>query len=350
MDALPTARLMTWRTETSGHHLTKGITLAAPASAFVFAIGSLVIRTGLVAAIALPLLAQTGNPASQAPQIWGTGSLTGTVTELGSDAPIGDAIVYLTVPNDPGWRRTVVTDDTGQFSFRSLPKGVYRLRVEADGFVSSALGQDRPNQIERAQDASLARTLELDDGEALKGTTIRMWRKAGVGGFVGDDFGEPVVGVPVSAIARAVDWTGVRMRVAATVTTDDRMKLVRGDVAAAAGPAEITVTMTNQPSEISGRLIDKAGAPAADMVVLVVPEDRRYWLPGSRRIQVLRLASDGGFKTTGLPAGTYRVVTLSELDPDLRDDPTFLDQVASTGLRVVLKDGEKWSQTLRVAG
>ena len=179
-----------------------------------------------MAALVLPLLTGAQSSSSQMPVPRGTGSITGKVIEAGSRDPVGDAVVNLTAPDDAAWRftggLTVITDNAGQFVFRDLPRGVYRLRAQADGFVPSLFGQERPVQIERAQDASLVRTLDLADGESLAGMTISMWRKAGVGGFVGDDVGEPVVGVRVSVIARVVDWTGVKMRVAATVATDDR--------------------------------------------------------------------------------------------------------------------------------
>jgi hypothetical protein len=49
-------------------------------------------------------------------------------------------------------------------------------------------------------------------------------------------------------------------------------------------PKNIVVTYTDQFQELSGRLQSQSGAPATDYTILVFPEDKAYWIHGSRRI------------------------------------------------------------------
>jgi hypothetical protein len=116
--------------------------------------------------------------------------------------------------------------------------------------------------------------------------------------------------------------------------------------------AGLVITLTDRPTELSGRLIDRADRPAPGFPVVVFSTDHAQWAVGSRRVRQVRPSSDGKFSITGLPAGDYFVCVVTDLDPNDLSDPTFLEQLAASGAqKVTLADGEKKVlKDLRLAG
>ena len=56
----------------------------------------------------------------------------------------------------------------------------------------------------------------------------------------------------------------------------------------------LVISFTDQPTSISGKLIDASGAPVPDLTIVVFSTDRGDWTPGSRRVsQPIRPANDG---------------------------------------------------------
>jgi hypothetical protein len=51
-----------------------------------------------------------------------------------------------------------------------------------------------------------------------------------------------------------------------------------------------------------------------------------------------------------LPAGTYYLAALTDVDPEERFDGAFLEQVAAGALTISLADGETRLQDLKLAG
>jgi protocatechuate 3,4-dioxygenase beta subunit len=110
----------------------------------------------------------------------------------------------------------------------------------------------------------------------------------------------------------------------------------------------LVATMTDQPTELAGSVMDQAGRPAPGFPIVVFSTDRAYWTIGSRRTQQARPSSDGKYKLVGLPAGEYYVCAVSDLDPASLSDPTFLDQLAAGAFKITLADGEKKTQDLKL--
>jgi hypothetical protein len=108
----------------------------------------------------------------------------------------------------------------------------------------------------------------------------------------------------------------------------------------------VLVTLTDRMSELSGRVI---GPPetARALFVMLMPADRRYWIPGGRRFRLPVPAGDG-YRFTGLPAGDYVLVAVADPDPVDVTDRTMLEQLAVGGIRVTLGDREQKVQDLRV--
>jgi protocatechuate 3,4-dioxygenase beta subunit len=129
----------------------------------------------------------------------------------------------------------------------------------------------------------------------------------------------------------------------------DRILEVSGDAA----PKGVVVTYTDQFQELSGRLQSQSGAPASDYTILVFPEDKAYWIHGSRRIVTTRPGTDGKFTLSGagpttLPPGRYLLAAVTDLGRDEQFDPAFLGQVVPAAIPITLAAGEKKVQDLAI--
>ena len=57
---------------------------------------------------------------------------------------------------------------------------------------------------------------------------------------------------------------------------------------------------------------------------------------------------DGAFTVRGLPPGEYYLTALTDLDPAQLADPAVLDQLATMSLKIVLGEGERKVQNLKL--
>jgi Carboxypeptidase regulatory-like domain len=139
-------------------------------------------------------------PTNEAPPGPRTGMIVGQVVDAGTGAPIGDAIVRMTLrtsvasPSAP--RDRVMTDGDGRFFFADLPAGEYYLQATKDGYAAAEYGQRRAR--------SQSQLLSLGEGERLSDVKLRVWKYAVIGGTVVDEAGEPVIGVAVRALMKNV--------------------------------------------------------------------------------------------------------------------------------------------------
>jgi protocatechuate 3,4-dioxygenase beta subunit len=115
-----------------------------------------------------------------------------------------------------------------------------------------------------------------------------------------------------------------------------------------AAATSVVVTMTDRTTELSGRLIDGSSAPAAEYYVIVFSQDREGWTPTSRRIQIARPEHDGRFMFRNLPAGDYRIVAVTDVQQGEWLDPDFLAQLIDASIKVVVPDGGKVVQDMRI--
>jgi hypothetical protein len=109
------------------------------------------------------------------------------------------------------------------------------------------------------------------------------------------------------------------------------------------------VTLTNRHTQLSGRLVTSTGEPALDYHVVVISADRSHWLPGARRTRATRPDTDGRFVVSDLPAGSYLLIALDDLDPADLDDLAFLASLAPGGVPIAIADGQRAVQDIRIA-
>jgi hypothetical protein len=102
-------------------------------------------------------------------------------------------------------------------------------------------------------------------------------------------------------------------------------------------------------TELSGRLLDQADRPAPELFVMAFPVNPSLWHERSRWIrEPAHPSSDGHFVFRGLPAGEYYLAVLPTLEREWRE-PANLEQVIPGALRVLLAEGERHAQDIRLA-
>jgi protocatechuate 3,4-dioxygenase beta subunit len=126
------------------------------------------------------------------------------------------------------------------------------------------------------------------------------------------------------------------------------------DFALVIGPnvnvSDAVVTFADRSTELTGMLQDAAGTATSDYSIIIFPFDKEYWQPQSRRIQSVRPGTDGRFTIRNLPPGDYMIVAVVDVEPGEWFDPAFLAELAPASMRLTLKDGEKKTQDIRLAG
>lgn len=113
---------------------------------------------------------------------------------------------------------------------------------------------------------------------------------------------------------------------------------------------EFTVTFTDTPSELSGRIELADGKAGNDVFVVALPSDERYWIWNSRRIKSARPDASGRYTFSGLPPGSYRVAAITELDQGDLQNQTFLRELAANSAEVTIGVGEKKVFDLKLGG
>jgi hypothetical protein len=149
----------------------------------------------------------------------GTGAITGTVTEVGSERPVSGAIVTLEErrPGSAGRVRAYsqATTGKGRFAFLDLPPAdTYFLTATKPGYLDGGYGRLDPR--------GPSTPVTLQDGQWLADVRVTMPRPGSISGTVVDERGEPIVGAYVRVLSH-VPIAGRPQWLAGPVArTDDR--------------------------------------------------------------------------------------------------------------------------------
>jgi len=111
----------------------------------------------------------------------------------------------------------------------------------------------------------------------------------------------------------------------------------------------VSIVLTDRPTEITGTVVDSQNLAAPDTWVVAFSIDPGAWRPQTRQVQASRADSGGVFHIRGLPPGDYHLVALDDAEQGAWYDPSFLEHVRSSAVRVSVNEGEVRSQPLKLA-
>jgi len=110
----------------------------------------------------------------------------------------------------------------------------------------------------------------------------------------------------------------------------------------------VVVTFSDARTEISGTLQGATGELVTEYYIVAIPADRALWRPKSRRILYVRPGTNGRFVFNDPPAGEYLLAVVTDLDPIDLGSASFLEPLATSGVRITLREAEKKVQDLRI--
>ena len=114
---------------------------------------------------------------------------------------------------------------------------------------------------------------------------------------------------------------------------------------------DIVLTFIDRPAEVSGTLMDATGKPSSALSIVLFSTDRATWSNRTRWVRPpVRAGIDGKFRFTNLLAGEYFLAALSDFEQQDIFKPEFLEQVAAAAMKIVVAEGEKKVQDIRIAG
>jgi hypothetical protein len=159
--------------------------------------------------------AAVGQQRDTAPPAPATGRIAGTVVGAESGTPVRFAKVTLR-SGTGGEGTSVLTDESGAFSFANLKPGSYGLVISKPGYLETVYGQTRPGTD------TPGKSISLRDREQIDRLTVPLSHGASIAGVVRDDRGEPLFGATVR-VQRWVTRNGVRaLDTVASTETDER--------------------------------------------------------------------------------------------------------------------------------
>jgi hypothetical protein len=103
----------------------------------------------------------------------------------------------------------------------------------------------------------------------------------------------------------------------------------------------VQLVISRGGAALTGLVEVRDGGAAPDSTVVVFPESKSHWGPGSRFTRAVRPDQSARFVIQGLPPGTYRVAARDFIIDGQWDDPEFLQSIMRDAVRVELTDGSK---------
>ena len=307
-------------------------------------------------------------------------SVSGVLT--GPAGPMANVVVRLVVPDaislsdaNPGVA-TAITDANGAFALIGVPAGQYTI---AAAYVAMPDRSGRPDAAGTA--LWVLQPLAVGDAD-VTGVALAMRPGVRVSGRVEFKGITPPSGAPPVIItlrplgadiwrtlqgragadgtfATGGDPPGRYLVVAASASSsgalvsigrggkrlvDDLLELESADV------TDLTVTVSNGKTRISGSVVDSNGAADPESNVIAFPADTTLWREGilsDRRFCQTAVTSAAGFECAGLSPGDYFVVSIDAGMRIDRADPSFLERLIPGAARITLAEGDDKKTSLR---
>jgi hypothetical protein len=333
-----------------------GLLLAISVFAVVItvALSSVVGRSAADRDLALQVAQARASAAST-----GTSTLSGTVVELSSGAPVEDVSVEAFGSDPANPILTTATGKNGTFTLARLPAGDYKLRVRGAGFsevwypTAATAADAEPVTVTTGQTvsgltvvvggvpATVAGTVTGGDVGGAVLTVQMPLDSAALAGTVTSEPGEAPATGPQGAVVRTVpigaDGTFAveglpSPAVYDLVVTKEGFasSVQRVDVAAGEDRTGVELSLLQGDGSIAGTVSGYAGPVGGASVVAT---------SGQTRVETVSLTQDavGSFVVRGLPTpGTYTVVVSADGYAPATLNLTLTDAQALTGVSVVL--------------
>jgi hypothetical protein len=113
---------------------------------------------------------------------------------------------------------------------------------------------------------------------------------------------------------------------------------------------DVVVEITNDRSEVSGRVIDARGNVVRDCFVMMFAQDPARWSFQSPSLAISRPGQDPNdlYRLRPIP-GDYFVVAITDVEPGSWNDPEYLARIKDRAVRVSVAHGEKKSLDVELA-
>jgi hypothetical protein len=285
------------------------------------------------------------------------GRVSGQVIEDGTNAPVAGAFVFVVLDDETSTPAdslpSSVTDRDGRYQFETLPAARYRIAALKDGFVAPL-------------DPSTMQMFEVAAGQTLDGLTVSLRRGGVIAGHVLDPLGQPLAEAGVTALLKRLNSNdrppGLTLSAAPVLMPSGQSQTNRlgefkisglwpGEYVISAnaqsqfgGPAksssattimistfypgtadisaaqavtvqsdetvsDLTIRLVNVPAfNVSGVVVDEAGAPVANAMVMLMDGSRGADLLLSLTMGPRGMSqsdSSGRFAFSDVPAGSY---------------------------------------------
>lgn len=300
-----------------------------------------------------------------------TARVTGSITRS-SGAPLSAVVVSMTSQFGGGSTgKTIQVEPDGTFSFSDVLPGDHSLTARPSFDARSSPGSaDTGRLMVRVAGADVTGLLiDMAGGATLRGRIV-IDEGQPPSGVYAQDFAISIatMGQPAQSIGRLTvhdDWTFEMTGVSAKGTLRLRSNthgyftksvVINGkDVidtptsfASGSDVSDIEVVITRKVGQVTGTVTDARNAVVNEYVVLVFPEDRERWGPGSRFQASGRPDQTGSFKINGLPPGRYYAAAISSLQTAGGGSEELLNRLQATAARFTIGEGETRALTLRL--
>ena len=105
----------------------------------------------------------------------------------------------------------------------------------------------------------------------------------------------------------------------------------------------VQVIVTRRITSVSGQLAPEdnvKNAPISDGTIIVFAEDSEKWGDNSRWVRAVRPDQQGRYEIKGLPPGQYLAIAVDYVEDGQWNDPEYLESIRRFGQRLTLGEGE----------
>jgi len=103
---------------------------------------------------------------------------------------------------------------------------------------------------------------------------------------------------------------------------------------------DVRVIVVDAASEVAGTVHDAQGQPAREANVLLFSVSPDFWIPGGRRVRLVRADADGRFVVRGLPAGAYLAAAPISIDDTMIRRASALERLRDAAVPFNLSSDE----------